>query len=102
PFHSRSLPCFRPRIAHLRTAEDCCIHPPGRYETIAVTPPKIFSKEVCPKHVASENFIHLTRSHRRIRTRSPNDCNRHLVHPYAVRLLQAVSASGSRNPDTAA
>src|SRR5262245_2107792 len=33
------------RIAHLGTA-DCCIHPPGRYETIAVTPPIIFSKEV--------------------------------------------------------
>src|SRR5262245_35100436 len=26
-FHSRSLPCFRPRIAHLRTAEDCCLYP---------------------------------------------------------------------------
>src|SRR5262249_50239460 len=61
-----------------------------------------FSKEVCPKHVASENSIHLTRCHRRIRTRSPNDCNRPLVHPYAVRLLQAATASGSRNPDTAA
>ena len=33
------------RIAHLGTA-DCCIHPPGRNETIAVTPPKTFSKEV--------------------------------------------------------
>jgi hypothetical protein len=32
------------RIAHLGTA-DCCIHPPGRNETIAITPPKIFSKE---------------------------------------------------------
>src|SRR5262245_15065011 len=36
------------RIAHLGTA-DCCIHPPGRYETIAVTPPIIFSKEGSPK-----------------------------------------------------
>src|SRR5262249_36401424 len=26
-FHSRSLPCFRPRIAHLRTTEDCCLYP---------------------------------------------------------------------------
>src|SRR5262249_54232372 len=25
--HSRSLPCFLPRIAHLRTAEDCCLYP---------------------------------------------------------------------------
>src|SRR5262249_31767154 len=25
PLHSQSLPCFRPRIAHLRTAGDCCI-----------------------------------------------------------------------------
>jgi hypothetical protein len=33
------------RIAHLGTA-DCCIRPPGRYETIAITPLKIFSKEV--------------------------------------------------------
>jgi hypothetical protein len=36
------------RIAHLGTA-DCCIHPPGRNEMIAITPPKIFSKEVAPK-----------------------------------------------------
>src|SRR5258708_24194386 len=52
--------------------------------------------------VASENSIHLTRSHRRIRTRSSDDCNRPLVRPYAVRLLQAATAAGSRNPDTAA
>src|SRR5262249_30744274 len=31
------------RIAHLGSA-DCCIHPPGRNETIGVTPPIIFSK----------------------------------------------------------
>src|SRR6516164_241070 len=36
------------RIAHLGTA-DCCIHSPGRCETIAVTPPIIFSKEVAQK-----------------------------------------------------
>src|SRR6516225_1108609 len=36
------------RIAHLGTA-DSCIHPPGRYETIAVTPPITFSKEVAQK-----------------------------------------------------
>src|SRR5262249_24353423 len=36
------------RIAHLGTA-DCCIHPPGRNETIAVTPSKIFFTEVVPK-----------------------------------------------------
>src|SRR5262249_57087310 len=52
--------------------------------------------------VASENSIHVTRSHRRIRTRSSDDCNRPLVHPHAVRLLQAATAAGSRNPDTAA
>src|SRR5258708_20520443 len=51
--------------------------------------------------VASENSIHLTRSHRRIRTRSSDDCNRLLVRPYAVRLLQAATAAGSRNPNTA-
>src|SRR5258705_223474 len=50
----------------------------------------------------SENSIHLTRSHRRIRTRSSDDCNRPLVRPYAVRLLQAATAAGSRNPNTAA
>src|SRR5215813_7955045 len=33
------------RIAHLGTP-DCCIHPPGRNEMIAITPPIIFSKEV--------------------------------------------------------
>src|SRR5262245_42299760 len=41
------------RIAHLGTA-DCCIHPPGRDEMIAITPPKIFSKEVAqnrPPHL---------------------------------------------------
>src|SRR5262245_41328716 len=49
PFHCR-VPPVPPteRIAHLARA-DCCIHPPGRYETIAVTPPKIFSKEVAQK-----------------------------------------------------
>src|SRR5262249_21460058 len=52
--------------------------------------------------VASENSIHVTRSHRRIRTRSSDDCNRPLVGPYAVRLLQAATAAGSRNPNTAA
>ena len=36
------------RIAHLGTA-DCCIHPPGRNEMIAITPPIIFSKEVAQK-----------------------------------------------------
>src|SRR5262252_1693610 len=36
------------RIAHLSTAE-CCIHPPGRSEMIAITPPIIFSKEVAQK-----------------------------------------------------
>src|SRR5215471_700128 len=36
------------RIAHLGTV-DCCIHPPGRNEMIAITPPKIFSKEVAQK-----------------------------------------------------
>src|SRR6516165_8223091 len=45
-FH-RSVPPVLPteRIAHLGTA-DCCIHPPERNEMIAITPPKIFSKEV--------------------------------------------------------
>src|SRR5215469_14791192 len=48
-FH-RPMPPVLPaeRIAHLGTA-DCCIHPPGRNETIAITPPKIFSKEVAQK-----------------------------------------------------
>src|SRR5262249_34797107 len=36
------------RIAHLGTA-DCCTHPPGRNEIIAITPPKISSKEVAQK-----------------------------------------------------
>src|SRR5262249_33880513 len=36
------------RIARLGTA-DCCIHPPGRSEMIAITPPIISSKEVAHK-----------------------------------------------------
>src|SRR2546430_5607392 len=52
--------------------------------------------------VASETSIHLTRGHRRIRTRSSDDCNRPLVRPYAVRLVQAATAAGSRNRNTAA
>src|SRR6516165_8365619 len=36
------------RRRHHGTA-DCCIHPPGRNEMIAITPPKIFSKEVAQK-----------------------------------------------------
>src|SRR5262249_29901195 len=46
PFHCPMPPVLpTERIAHLGTV-DCCIHPPGRYETIAITPPKIFSEEV--------------------------------------------------------
>jgi hypothetical protein len=48
-FTALCLPCFpTERIAHLGTV-DCCIYPPGRYETIAVTPPIIFSKGGSPK-----------------------------------------------------
>ena len=36
------------RIAHLGTV-DCCIHPPGRNEMMAITPPIISSKEVAQK-----------------------------------------------------
>src|SRR5262249_40888210 len=43
---ARCLPCSRPK--GLGTA-DCCIHPFGRSEMIAITPPKIFSKEVAQK-----------------------------------------------------
>jgi hypothetical protein len=46
------------RIAHLGTV-DCCIHPPARYETIAITPPIIFSKEVAqnrPPHFLARTF----------------------------------------------
>src|SRR5215510_7749269 len=46
---ARCLPVLRTeRIAHLGTA-DCCIHPPGRNEMIAITPPIISSKEVAQK-----------------------------------------------------
>src|SRR5499427_10923205 len=40
------------RIAHLGTA-DCCIHPPGRNEMIAISPPIIFSKEVAQKQATA-------------------------------------------------
>src|SRR6516225_12288545 len=46
-------------IAHFSTA-DCCIHPPGRNEMIAVTPPKIFSKEVAqnrPPHFLARTSL---------------------------------------------
>src|SRR6516164_4723987 len=44
-FTARCLPVLpTERIAHLGTV-DCCIHPRGRNEMIAITPPKIFSKE---------------------------------------------------------
>jgi hypothetical protein len=49
PFHCPMPPVLpTERIAHLGTV-DCCIHPPARYETIAVTPPIIFSKGGSPK-----------------------------------------------------
>src|SRR6516162_8337937 len=49
PFHCPIPPVLRTeRIAYLGTV-DCCIHPPGRCETIAVTPSIIFSKEVAQK-----------------------------------------------------
>jgi hypothetical protein len=54
PFHCPMSPVLpTERIAHLGTA-DCYIHPPGRNEMIAITPPKIFSKEVAqnrPPHL---------------------------------------------------
>jgi len=50
PFHWPMSPVPpSERIAHLGTV-DCWIYPPGRYETIAVTPPIIFSKGGSPKH----------------------------------------------------
>src|SRR5262249_45945187 len=49
PFHCPMSPVLpTERIAHLGTA-DCCIHPPGRNEMIAITPPIISSKEVAQK-----------------------------------------------------
>src|SRR5262249_47896955 len=49
PFHCPMPPVLpTERIAPLGTV-DCCTCPPGRYETIAVTPPIIFSKEVAQK-----------------------------------------------------
>src|SRR5262249_23477953 len=45
-FHCPVPPVLPDRkIAHLGTA-DRCIHPPGRNEMIAITPPKTFSNEV--------------------------------------------------------
>jgi hypothetical protein len=52
--------------------------------------------------VASENPIQLTRGRWRIRTSSPHDCNRPPVRPHAVRLLQAATTAGSRDPGAAA
>src|SRR5262249_21812295 len=59
-FTARCLPVLRTeRIAHLGTV-DCCIHPPGRYETIAVTPPIIFSEDVAqnrPPHFLARTSV---------------------------------------------
>src|SRR5215472_147739 len=59
-FTAQCLPCFpTERIAHLGTA-DRCIHPPGRNEMIAITPPKIFSKEVAqnrPPHFPTRTSL---------------------------------------------
>src|SRR5262249_27711931 len=47
------------RIAHLGMA-DCCIHPSGRNEMIAITPPIIFSKEVAqnrPPHFLARTSL---------------------------------------------
>ena len=52
--------------------------------------------------VASENPIQLIRGPRRIRTSSPHDCNRPPIRPPAVRLLQAATPAGSRDPGAAA
>jgi hypothetical protein len=52
------------RIAYLGTV-DCCIHPPGRNETIAITPPIISSKEVAQKQATP--FPHRPRNGRRAR-----------------------------------
>ena len=49
PLHSLMPPVLpAERIAHLGTAA-CCIHPLGRNEMTAITPPIIFSKEVAQK-----------------------------------------------------
>src|SRR5262249_34445731 len=49
PFHCPMPPVLpTERIAYLGTV-DCCIHPPGRNEMIAITPPIISSKEVAQK-----------------------------------------------------
>src|SRR5262249_27565090 len=59
-FTAQCLPCFpTERIAHLGTA-DRCIHPPGRNEMIAITPQKIFSKEVAqnrPPHFPARTSL---------------------------------------------
>src|SRR5215468_7404748 len=59
-FTAQCLPCFpTERIAHLGTA-DRCIHPSGRNEMIAVTPPIIFSKEVAqnrPPHFPARTSL---------------------------------------------
>src|SRR5260370_18112981 len=83
----------------------CCAQPePSSENTDPEQPAALHGVDplISVNPVASENSIHLTRSHRRIRTRSSDDCNRPIVRPYAVRLLQAAIAAGSRNPNTAA
>ena len=57
--HSRSLPCLRSRIAHPRTPETAASILLGGTEMIAITAPKIFSKEVAqnrPSHFRASNL----------------------------------------------
>src|SRR5262245_22713765 len=75
------------RIAHLGTA-DCCIHPPGRNEMIAITPPKIFSKEVAqnrPPHFPARTFL-------TARNPSTNRTMRSLVQDLGVKLREMAFA----------
>src|SRR5215831_4115130 len=97
PFGAPTPPMSLPRIpeasrqwsAHPAAYQiDCCQlrQAPAAHRCVFAAAMSV-SHRIQPA-VASENSIHLTRSHRRIRTRSSDDCNRPLAGPYAVRFLQ--------------
>src|SRR5262249_61231413 len=69
PFHCPMSPVLPTgRIAHLGSA-DCCIHPPGRNETIGVTPPIIFPKEVAQNR--PPHFLARSRHRKSFQTKFP-------------------------------
>src|SRR5262245_7854284 len=83
------LHVLRRHQPHLVSKRAQLASPDAAEERKHLPPPQLLTQNRAT--VASENSIHVTRSHRRIRTRLSDYCNRPLVGPYAVRFLQAAA-----------